>query len=709
MKNTYNKKFWKLLVLNRLHVLLGLFLLNATAIAQSDIEVSLGFTTAQVAQGQNIFLQECADSCHQNNLSGAGPVPALLGPSFASIWNNRPVKELIDTIKNSMPPNDVGNLALTSYTSIAAYLLYMNGAEANSLTLGANDTGLVSEFTSLGQPRDVMAQQPPHDPEILSGLTLSGVVPNFRPVTNEMLQNPDPKDWLMLRGNLNAWNYSELKEVTTENVKDLQLAWVWSLGDEANSQQAPVVHDGILYMFVPGNKVQALDAETGELIWEYALGGQLGTMRGISIAEDKIITNTPDGKIFALRADNGALLWESSVGDYSLTSGPLVVDGMVFTGVGGCLRFRTDKCKVAAYDLEDGHEVWKFSTIEESTPGNGTWGNIDPLFRAGNDAWITPSYDAINKLLFIGVSQPKPWMPVSRGMTTSDDALYSNSTLALEAETGKLRWYYQHVAAEVFDLDEVFERVLIDLDGEPLVFSVGKHGILWKLNRLSGAYLGHKETILQTAFDYFDPITGHPRYRADIIESGLDEWLEVCPSSAGGKNWHAMSYHPQHESLVIPLSQSCLRQKANSVDFIEGGGGAGVNRDWYPMPGKEGKMGKLAAFDANTLKELWSLEQPASFMTAVLSTAGDLVFVGDMDRVFKAVDVRTGEILWSTRLGTSVQGFPITFSVNGRQYIAVSTGLGGGSPRLVPSRLTPEINYPQSGSALYVFALPAKH
>jgi alcohol dehydrogenase (cytochrome c) len=551
---------------------------------------------------------------------------------------------------------------------------------------------------------------------VLSGsLWLFGQVKDYRPVTEAMLRSPSAGDWLNWRRTDNAWGYSPLDQIKRDNVARLQLAWSWAM-EEGAQEATPLVHDGIMYLPNPGGVIQALDAATGDLLWDYRPartnrgGGELrGIQRNIAIYEDKIFGATGDAHLIALDARTGKLVWDVAVADpklgYNYTSGPIAVRGKVIAGITGCSRYKEDVCFISGHDAATGKELWRTSTVARpGEPGGDTWGDLPLALRAGSDAWISGSYDPQTNLVYWGTAQAKPWARAARG--TDGDALYTNSTLALDPDTGNMKWYYQHLPGETQDMDEVFESILIDSGGRKSLFKMGKLGILWQLDRATGKFIHATDLGYQNIVEV-GPETGKVTYRPDKIPK-LGVEIDMCPSTAGFKDWRAMAFSPQTNALYIPMALTCEKATFGEVEKVVGKGGTGpVKRKDYKHPASEGDLGEYLAMDIRSGKVLWRDRTPSPSNTAALATAGGLAFGGDWDRHLYAYDAATGKILWSTRLVTSAQGFPITYLAKGKQYVAVPAGTGGGSwSTLIPTELAPEIKRPNSGNSLFVFALP---
>ena len=589
---------------------------------------------------------------------------------------------------------------------------------------------------------------------VFAGLTGFGQGQTYRPVTEALAANPDPGDWIHFRRTYDHQGYSPLTQINRQNVGQLQMVWSWKSHPGA-MEGTPQVHDGIMFLANPNGGVQAFNAANGDLLWDFQTplqrpgakpnygldpnrnadearaggignaGGPSRPVRNVALWGDKVYVGTSElhgGRLVALDARTGKVVWETptapplkpggpaTAGNHS--AGPIVVKGKVMMGSTGCEEYtnRNPPCWIGAWDAETGKEVWRTSTIQmPGDPGPDTWGGLPAILRAGSDNWQAGSFDPKTNLTYWGTAQAKPWARFQRG--TDGDALYTTSTLALDADTGKMAWYYQHIPGESFDMEETYERVLVDYDGKSSSFSMGKIGIMWELDRRTGAYRAAHDLGYQDQGN-INPKSGQLIYPADRIPQ-RDVPMAFCPGTTGVKSWKAMAYSPETRAFYIPLFPHCQGRAFIMPNYKpeEGSGGTGGGRlgsDYYHPKSPE-HLGDFVAMDVNG-KVLWRHRTRMPPASSSITTAGGWVVVGDLDRWVRFYDVKSGKILYETRLPSPVSGSPSTYMVNGRQYVAMVVGTGsGGQWVTIPRRLAPEIGMQPYGewmTGVVVFALP---
>ena len=555
----------------------------------------------------------------------------------------------------------------------------------------------------------------------------------FVPVTDAMLQDPDPEDWLMWRRTLDTWGYSPLDEIDRGNVGDIRMVWTRALGPGLQ-QGTPLVYDGVMYMPNPRDVIQAIDAVTGDLIWEYRrdrpddlaeymIGSLTDTNRNIAIWGGLIIDTSGDDHIFALDAKTGELVWETQVLDYRVhpanqTSGPIVADGKVVSGRSCAPKGGPHACVIVAHDAATGEELWRRRLIPgPGEPGDESWGSVPFEERKHVGSWMVPSFDPELNLVYVGTSVTSPAPKFMIGGTDLKH-LYHNSTLALDADTGEIVWYYQHLN-DHWDLDHPFERLLVDTAVAPDPATVpwinprlqpgevrkvitgipGKTGIVYTLDRATGEFLWAAPTTAQNVVSGIDGATGAVTENAELVFEREGQEMLICPSFVtGGKDHEAGAYSPLTGLMYYPLRNVCARMMATT----EGGLTLyNLAQRQQVAPGTD-QVGAVYAISAETGNTAWIYEQRAG-TTSLIATGGGLVFGGDGNGRFRALDQETGESLWEINLGTSVTGFPITYAVDGKQYVVASTGSSLSSRDNM--RLTPELR-PSNGNNIFVFALP---
>ncbi len=532
------------------------------------------------------------------------------------------------------------------------------------------------------------------------------------PVTTEdLLQAQDnASEWLMYGRDYRNQRFSPLAQITPANVKQLQPVWAFSTGGQfAGLEATPLYRDGVLYISADYSRVFAIDARTGSRLWsfepEYPDGLEAKLCcgpvnRGVALKGDLVYVNTLDAKLYALSRKDGSVAWQQTIGDWkeaiTATGAPLVVKDEVIVGIdGGEYGVRG---YITAYDARTGEQRWRTYTIPgPGEPGNDTWPG-DTWQHGGAATWQPGAYDAATDTLFWGTGNPGPWNSDLR----KGDNLWSSSPLALDPDTGKIKWGYQYTPNDAWDYDGNNGTILLDttIDGRPVKAAVqsNRNGFFYVLDRTNGEFVYAVPTVEGINWTKgLDPKTGRPEVdESKRPQSGGPKVEPIVPGLEGGTNWFPMAYNPNLGNVYFATNHWAMALTgwaAEKVDYVAGDPYMGVDYQMYRLGDN---IGAVKAFDVAKKTFVWSTPSPLPLFSGLLATQGGLVFTGDQQGFVQALDGKTGEVLWKFQTGSGINASPISYELDGAQYIAILSGLGG----------DPSFYYKApKGGMLWVFAL----
>jgi alcohol dehydrogenase (cytochrome c) len=560
----------------------------------------------------------------------------------------------------------------------------------------------------------------------------SPLLVNYKSVTADRLKKPEDSDWLSVRRTYDGWGYSPLDQIKRSNVDKLQLQWVVLTGQNNGHEAPAMVNNGVMFVSTPlnqpqgnnGNQVMALDAKTGNVLWRYTRAVTQGarvlhpTSRGLGLYGDKVFLAAGDAVLVAIDAKTGKEVWNTKVADspggYYFSLAPLVADGKVMVGAsGGETGIRGF---IAAFNPEDGKELWRTYTVPApGEPGSETWPAGDLWKTGGGSIWVTGNYDPETNLAYWGTGNGGPWM----GDQRPGDNLYTASTVAIDVATGKIKGHFQYNPNDSWDWDEVSPPILVDYrrNGRTIkgLIDVARNGYLYFLERSSDkiGFVEGMPYVTQNVFKSLDPKTGRPDVDP-AHKPGTGKPANYCPGLSGGKNWPPIAFSPETRMIYIPANENICSTIAGAPNPVPARGANVTGMQTNTTPAAS-HYGEVQAWNVDTGKKVWTHNFATSATWGpMLATAGDLVFTGGTnDLKFHAFDAKSGKVLWEFPTNSGILGQPTSFSIGGKQYIAIVSGFGidargmqGAVARGLPPG-TVNATVPEGGS-IWVFALNEK-